>query len=233
MPVTTPMTHETLVVLFLTLLAWVQYCTADTPTPGTRNTVILTTATFDEATRGQKAFVAFKAPWCGHCKKLKPEWDQLAQDVDILVAEVDCTVEKTLCADQGVQGYPTIKWSDGYGWNKYTQARDYQALVAFVEEHMAHGCFDDETQCTVEEQQALDDARQLTPEDRATRLDALKQEKADAEKVFHDAVEKLQAQYQTVQDTRQKTLDRAAKEESVLQYVQTHPQPPTPATTDL
>ena len=37
------------------------------------------------------------APWCGHCKKLAPTWDELATAAKgkFNVAKVDCTVEKS------------------------------------------------------------------------------------------------------------------------------------------
>lgn len=52
---------------------------------------------------------AFTTTRCGHCKRLAPTWDQLADKLDGLavVAKVDCTVETKLCAEQGVRGYPT------------------------------------------------------------------------------------------------------------------------------
>ena len=44
-----------------------------------------------------QVFIKFFAPWCGHCKKLKPTWDILIDEYaghkDILVADVDCTAE--------------------------------------------------------------------------------------------------------------------------------------------
>ena len=62
--------------------------------------VALTDATFDElvvdpATLLAKGtwFVKFYAPWCGHCKKLAPTWDEVSNVVvdSISIAKVDCT----------------------------------------------------------------------------------------------------------------------------------------------
>ena len=46
---------------------------------------------------------------------MKPAWDKAAAHAEekynnVVVADVDCTVEKTLCQKQGVKGYPTIKY---------------------------------------------------------------------------------------------------------------------------
>ena len=43
-------------------------------------------------------FVEFYAPWCGHCKKLEPEWNKLASDLNgyVKVAKVDATVNTNL-----------------------------------------------------------------------------------------------------------------------------------------
>ncbi|EGN91741.1 hypothetical protein SERLA73DRAFT_192065 [Serpula lacrymans var. lacrymans S7.3] len=57
--------------------------------------------------------VAFVAPWCGHCQRMAPEYSKAAKSLHPLVPlyAVDCDVEsnKRLCADQGVQGFPTVK----------------------------------------------------------------------------------------------------------------------------
>lgn len=60
-------------------------------------------------------FVEFYAPWCGHCKSLKPEYEDAAQQLEgkVKLGAVDCTQEEGLCGKFGVRGYPTIKFFGG------------------------------------------------------------------------------------------------------------------------
>jgi thioredoxin domain-containing protein 5 len=56
------------------------------------------------------SLIKFYAPWCGHCKKLAPTWDELAaSNPDFIVAKVDCTTSQTTCGNQEIRGYPTVK----------------------------------------------------------------------------------------------------------------------------
>ena len=55
----------------------------------------------------------FYAPWCGHCKNLKPAYEKAAKNLAGLakVAAIDCDEEsnKGFCGSMGVQGFPTLK----------------------------------------------------------------------------------------------------------------------------
>lgn len=51
---------------------------------------------------------------CGHCKKLAPEFIEAAKlieekKMDAKLAEVNCDIEKDLCSEHKIQGYPTLK----------------------------------------------------------------------------------------------------------------------------
>jgi protein disulfide-isomerase A6 len=59
------------------------------------------------------SIVEFYAPWCGHCKNLKPAYEKAAKSLDGLakVAAVNCDddANKPLCGKFGIQGFPTLK----------------------------------------------------------------------------------------------------------------------------
>ena len=78
------------------------------------NVVKLTPTNFDEMVGGDKpALVEFFAPWCGHCKKLAPVYEELATNFakeNVLIASVDADEHKDLGSKYGVTGFPTIKF---------------------------------------------------------------------------------------------------------------------------
>ena len=82
------------------------------------DSVPLTSVTFDAEVFGavRPSFLLFYAPWCGHCKALKPAWNEMAAEykasTSVLIAEVDCTAEEDLCNKHGVEGFPELKYAE-------------------------------------------------------------------------------------------------------------------------
>ncbi|CCE63888.1 hypothetical protein TPHA_0G00520 [Tetrapisispora phaffii CBS 4417] len=56
--------------------------------------------------------VEFYAPWCGYCQKFKPVMEQVSKKLNGLmnVAAVNCdlSINKRLCSEQGIEGFPTV-----------------------------------------------------------------------------------------------------------------------------
>ena len=72
--------------------------------------------------------VAFTAPWCGHCKRLEPEFKQAGKALaneEVLLAWVNAEEERALSSIYGVQGFPTIKLFPGGTGKTARDARDF------------------------------------------------------------------------------------------------------------
>lgn len=83
--------------------------------------------------------VKFYAPWCGHCKKIAPEFEKAAtvlkdNDPPVALAEVDCTAEgKDTCSQHGVSGYPTLQaFKRGSKAFDYEGPRDSDGIVRYM-----------------------------------------------------------------------------------------------------
>ena len=50
------------------------------------------------------------APWCGHCKTLRPEWAKLATKMKGVakVAKIDASIHRKFDQVYGLKGYPHI-----------------------------------------------------------------------------------------------------------------------------
>ncbi|KAF3454593.1 hypothetical protein FNV43_RR05041 [Rhamnella rubrinervis] len=101
--------------------------------------VVLSEDNFDkEVGQDRAALVEFYAPWCGHCKKLAPEYEKLGASFkkakSVLIGKVDCDEHKSVCSKYGVSGYPTIQWfpKGSLEPKKYEGPRTAEALTEFV-----------------------------------------------------------------------------------------------------
>ncbi|XP_022621967.1 protein disulfide-isomerase A4 [Seriola dumerili] len=108
--------------------------------PPPEATLVLTKDNFDETVNNADIIlVEFYAPWCGHCKRLAPEYEKAAKELSqrsppIPLAKVDATVENEIATRFGVTGYPTLKiFRKGKAFD-YSGPREKYGIVDYMGE---------------------------------------------------------------------------------------------------
>ncbi|PFX11172.1 dnaJ homolog subfamily C member 10-like, partial [Stylophora pistillata] len=92
-----------------------------------------------ERKKGETWLVDFYAPWCGPCNELAPDWNKLAKQMqgEAGVGSVDCQKYRSLCQEQGVNSYPTIRLYPHYSQGSRTYVshrgwRDVDSLYSWA-----------------------------------------------------------------------------------------------------
>lgn len=184
---------------------------------------LLTTDTWDAAVANKAVMVKMFAPWCGHCKKLKPTWDALAQELNepstassdsggegdsgwggsLLIADVDCTTPsgKPLCSKFGVRGFPTLlSGSEESGYSKYEGDRSLKALKDHALKLPAPCRLDELESCSPKQQSLVQEFMALPAPKLQAKIDAAEAAQKAAEKDFAAGVEALRASRQALSD---------------------------------
>jgi protein disulfide-isomerase len=80
-------------------------------------------------------FIKFYAPWCHHCQAMRPNWESMAREMrgKLNIGEVNCDVDKRLCKDAKVEGYPTLLFFRGGERVEYNGLRGVGDLIAYAE----------------------------------------------------------------------------------------------------
>ena len=83
----------------------------------------------------------FYTEWCPHCKKTKPEWEQLKKNYSgnnnvngykLNFIEVDCDANPEIADKFKVEGYPTIKLVKGNQIVEFDAKPDVKTLEQFL-----------------------------------------------------------------------------------------------------
>jgi protein disulfide-isomerase A1 len=89
--------------------------------------------------------VEFYAPWCGHCKKLEPIFDELAEKVkgqtNLVIAKMDMTANEIDVAGVDVKGFPTLFFFPGNTKptpKSYDGGRDLDSFLKYLTENSHH-----------------------------------------------------------------------------------------------
>lgn len=122
------------VVAIIALLAFSAYAEVEKD----EGVLVLTDDNFDEVLKEHdKILVEFYAPWCGHCKKLAPEYVAAAaklalENPPVFLAKVDTTEQKALGTRFEIKGFPTLKWFVNQEPQDYKGGRTADEIVNWV-----------------------------------------------------------------------------------------------------
>jgi len=112
------------------------------PTTQEGDVVVVVGKSFNDIVMDDKkdVLVEFYAPWCGHCKKLVPIYDELAKNLrhntNLVIAKVDSTANEV--EQVSIKGFPTIKF---FPAGKKSTPEDYdgdrtvEGFTVWLEKH--------------------------------------------------------------------------------------------------
>ena len=82
-------------------------------------------------------FVKFYAPWCGHCKRIAPVWENVGHALadmnsPVRIAKIDCTRFTAVANALKINAYPTIVFFRNGHRIPYEGERKKEAIVDFI-----------------------------------------------------------------------------------------------------
>jgi protein disulfide-isomerase A1 len=105
---------------------------------------VVVASQFDEIVNDptKDVFVEFYAPWCGHCKKLEPLFEELGEHFSstksVVIAKMDATANDVPSGNVQVRGFPTLAFfpaNDKQNPVMYNGDRTVDAMRDFVVEN--------------------------------------------------------------------------------------------------
>ncbi|XP_062986844.1 protein disulfide-isomerase A4 [Elgaria multicarinata webbii] len=156
-------------------------------------TLVLTKDNFDEiVNEADIILVEFYAPWCGHCKRLAPEYEKAAKELSkrtppIPLAKVDATAETDLAKRFDVSGYPSLKIFRKGKPFEYNGPREKYGIVDYMIEQA--GPPSKQIQATKQVQEFMKDG------DDVIIIGVFKGDQDPAYQLYQDAANNLREEY--------------------------------------
>ncbi|PLW38700.1 hypothetical protein PCASD_11517 [Puccinia coronata f. sp. avenae] len=96
---------------------------------------------FQALTKEGLVLIELYSPFCAVCKRFAPSWIELVekmtpyQSKGLSMAQVDCSAQGDLCAQLGVNSYPTLKlYRDGKDAGNYDDDKNVESIQTYLEQ---------------------------------------------------------------------------------------------------
>ena len=144
------------------------------------------------------------------------DWEKLADafasSTDALIAEIDCTDEANdgICGENGVQGFPTLKYGNPSALEDYQGGRDYESLKAFADENLKPMCSPLNLDlCEGEEKAKIESYTAMSEDDLKAKIAAVDEVIKAADEEFEKGLESLQQEYMDMMEDHEEKLAEA------------------------